>query len=348
MRVLVTGAGGPGGANVIAALAGFCDLVAVDADETLLQLAATENVRLALLVPRAEDPEYLPSLSAIVKQHGVDLVHPQTDAEVEVLTRPTTRCEVPTFLPDSDTVRRCQDKAVTAIRLGDVGVPCPRTYGASLSAICNAELLSTIGGRGWLRLRRGAGAVGSLPVTSADEIAFWIRYWTRERGGTADDFILSEYLPGRDFAWQGLWRCGELVTSAVRERTRGVFSHMAASGRSSSALVAKIVHDARVNETAEAACRTLSTDGRPHGVYGVDLREDERGVPKVTEVNVGRFFTTVLFLERAGCPIVQLYATLGCGATWNAPMPPVRNACPEGATWVRCMDREPMLIEAAS
>jgi len=42
---------------------------------------------------------------------------------------------------------------------------------------------------------------------------------------------------------------------------------------------------------AEAAVSSVDAD--PHGVFCVDLREDETGQPRPTEINAGRFSTTV-------------------------------------------------------
>ena len=46
-------------------------------------------------------------------------------------------------------------------------------------------------------------------MKDAEQAWSWISYWNEMRGIPIEEFTLSEYLPGRDFNVQGLWRDGE-------------------------------------------------------------------------------------------------------------------------------------------
>ena len=46
----------------------------------------------------------------------------------------------------------------------------------------------------------------------------WILYWEEMRDVPASSFTLSEYLPGRDFLCQSLWKDGALVLANTFER----------------------------------------------------------------------------------------------------------------------------------
>jgi ATP-grasp in the biosynthetic pathway with Ter operon len=146
--------------------------------------------------------------------------------------------------------------------------------------------------------------------------------------------MVSEFLPGREFAFQSVWLDGRLVTSAARERLEYVFGHLMPSGQSSSPSVARTVHRDDVNELATTVVRAV--DQQATGVFCVDLKEDEDGKPLVTEINAGRFFTTSNFLAEAGANMPYSYVRLALGEDVNG-LPPY-DAVEEGLYWVRMID----------
>ncbi|MGZ4416704.1 MAG: ATP-grasp domain-containing protein, partial [Gaiellaceae bacterium] len=63
------------------------------------------------LVPRIDDPDYLPALRALVQEHDVRLIVPLTDLDQVLLAR--SREELSgalVLLPDAETVERLEDK----------------------------------------------------------------------------------------------------------------------------------------------------------------------------------------------------------------------------------------------
>jgi hypothetical protein len=70
------------------------------------------------------------------------------------------------------------------------------------------------------------------------------------------------------------------------------------SGTSSIAALAKTIVDTRVVDISVAAVRALG--GRVTGAFSVDLKENARGVPCVTEINAGRFITMMSFFDLTG------------------------------------------------
>jgi carbamoyl-phosphate synthase large subunit len=98
--------------------------------------------------------------------------------------------------------------------------------------------------------------------------------------------------------------------------------------------VARTVHRADVNDVATRAI--LAADGSPHGVFCVDLKENAAGVPLVTEINCGRFFTTSNFYAHCGVNFPHLYVRLGMGE--HVPALPPYDAVPAGWWWVRMVD----------
>jgi biotin carboxylase len=312
-RILVTGAGGAAAANFVHSLRLAPEpffVVGSDASKFHLELAPVDA---RYLMPRAEHPGYLEELNGLVAEERIDVVHPQPEREVLELARNHDRVGATTLLPSGEAVALCQDKAAFAARISEAGLPAPRFARPSTEEELRDATASILESRerAWVRAVRGAGARASLPVASPEQAIAWVRYWIETRGLNVFDFMVSELLPGREFAFQSVWLDGELVTSAARERLEYVFGHLMPSGQSSSPSVARTVHREDVNELASRAVEAV--DPRATGVFCVDLKEDEQGRPLVTEINAGRFFTTSNFLAEAGANMPYEYVRLALG-----------------------------------
>ena len=164
------------------------------------------------------------------------------------------------------------------------------------------------------------------------------RYW-RSRGKDWE-FIAQEYLPGKNIAFQSVWKDGEVVTSQARERLEYIYPYLAPSGVTGTPAVAVTIHREDVNEMATKA--VLAIDKEATGVFCVDLKENSEGVPVPTEINAGRFFTTSFFFTKAGINMPYIYVKLA----YREKIPEVKkyNALPEGLYWIRHMDSGPLLI----
>ena len=60
-----------------------------------------------------------------------------------------------------------------------------------------------------------------------------------------------------------------------------------------------------VTRVAIEAIKAVSA--KPHGIFGVDMAYDKNGVPNPTEINISRFFTTVLFFTEAGLNLPEIF-----------------------------------------
>jgi carbamoyl-phosphate synthase large subunit len=335
-RIVVNGAGGSPAANFVHSLRLAPEpfhVVGTDTSAFHLELAPVDA---RYLLPRVDDPSYLDELNAVVEQEEAVLVHPQPEQEVLFLSRRHERVQAATLLPRAETVEICQDKATFAARMTEAGLPSPRFARPEDEESLRAATARILESRdqAWVRAVRGAGARASLPVSSPDQAVAWVRYWLELRGLGYGDFMVSEFLPGREFAFQSIWQDGRLVTSAARERLEYVFGHLMPSGQSSSPSVARTVHREDVNELASQA--VLAVDAQATGVFCVDLKEDEDGRPLVTEINAGRFFTTSNFLAEAGANMPYSYVRLALGEAVNGL--PRFDAVEPDLYWVRMID----------
>jgi len=341
-RILVTGVGGAAAMNFIASLRMAEEsfyIVGVDINYYHLACA---DVEARYLVPPCDHSDYLNKLNEIISQEKIDLVHPQPDVEVAFLAEHRDQVATKMFLPSTEAIRICHDKMRCNQVLAQADIPVP--YSVHLETLDDLpEAFMLIAQRSrivWVRAIRGAGSRAALPVSTCLQAKGWISYWIEEKGLQPRDFMLSEYLPGREFAFQSIWYQGELITSMTRERLEYLMGNLMPSGQSSSPSVARTVHREDVNEVATRAI--LAVDSEPHGVYCVDLKENAVGIPCVTEINPGRFFTTSNFFSSAGCNMPYYYVCLALGNP--IPSLPKYNPLDEGLYWVRGVDRIPKLF----
>jgi len=156
------------------------------------------------------------------------------------------------FGPDQKQIKLCQDKAKCAEALGDLA---PITY--------------------WVRETRGAGGKGAQ--------------------------MASEYLPGRnisvEFAFYKLKTNKGQVCSYhtfMKERlSYSISGSKEPTHQFGTSFVSKCIWDDEIERIAREGiykiCRETKT--YPYGFYGVDLKQNERGEFKITEINAGRLLT---------------------------------------------------------
>jgi carbamoyl-phosphate synthase large subunit len=335
-RILVSGAGGSASANFVHSLRLAEEpfyVVGIDTSPYHLELAPVDA---RYLVPRADDPAYLSTLNELVAAERIDFLHAQPEGEVAFLARHRDEVQAGTFLPRTETIELCQDKARFADAVRAAGLPSPEFahVGSEDELSAATEQIVQTHEKAWVRAVRGAGARASLPVTTPEQAVSWMRYWVEVKGLEPRDFMVTQFLPGREFAFQSLWQEGRLVTSQARERVEYLFGSLVPSGQTSTPSVARTVRRADVNELAITAIRAL--DPKATGVFCADLKEDEHGVPLLTEINAGRFFTTSNFFAVAGLNMPYEYVRLGLGET-PAGLPE-RDGLEEGLYWVRMID----------
>lgn len=337
--ILVPSAGGPGCVNLTRSLKRMSPPVATigtDASPHYLFLAETD---VRLLAPRRDDEDrYLEALEAAIVRHGVDMVFPNNSLDGELLSR--RRAEVPAavFLPAAQTFCVGENKWDT-YRLGKAaGLPMPRTWLVRTRADVE-EAFSVAGTPVWVR---GAGipgkgvGVASLPAKTVEQAVQWVEYWS---GWGA--MIASEFLPGDNLTWLGVWRDGELIASQCRQRDAYVIPHVSPSGITGAPAISHTVHGAELNDLGPRLCRAI--DPAFTGPAFVDFKGDSQGRPQVTEINVGRFGTTHHFYTEAGANFPELLVRLALGQPlpdWVKPF----DVLPRDMYWIRTLDAGPVLV----
>jgi carbamoyl-phosphate synthase large subunit len=342
-RVLVMRAGSGASNNLIRSLrAGDPSIVTVGChhDPFIVRASVAERT---YLIPLWRERDAVKVLERIVARERIDVIVPTTDEDVRVLSGPRHPFRHLVFLPCRASVELCQDKFRLVRRLRSRGVNAPKTIAVTRLTDLRG-IWKALGGTGylWCRMRRGSGSLAAIPVGRLDHARGWIQYWVEMRGVSVEDFTLAEYLPGRDFAVQSLWKDGKLVLLKTSERISYFQGTSRPSGVSSIAALHKTVEEPTVAETAAAAVRAVAR--KPNGAFSVDLKEDRRSRPSVTEINPGRFLTGTTIFDLTGERNMAVsYVRLAVGERVDVRQPYDADA---GYYLVRDLDARPVLVSA--
>lgn len=341
-RILVTGSGGLAGVNFVRALR---------ASKRGYYLAGTDFNKYHLvypdldsryLTPRHSDPTFIQRVASIAKQEKVSFLHPQPSSEAFVISKARAKIPCRIFLPGPHVMGVGQDKLLTQRALTKAGLPVAATRTVSTPEDVE-DAFSDLGAPLWVRARRGAGGRLSLLCKDTEEAYHWIELWVH-RGTKPDEFMIQEYLPGRNIAWDSIWKDGRLVTSYARERLEYPFKHISPSGITGTPSVARIVRDRSLNEVAEKAVKAI--DPKPSGAYSIDVKESAKGEMCVTEVDAGKFHSTMplwgyIAIRHLGMPwyanLADLYVRLGLDDDIRESIPRT-DLFPDGYYLLRDMD----------
>ncbi|MFX1298347.1 MAG: hypothetical protein ACFFD2_26265 [Promethearchaeota archaeon] len=289
-RILVTGSGGVAGVNFVRAIRIAPEDFFIAGTDFNIYYINFPELDLRFRTPRHDDPNFISKVSQIMRDHQLDFLHPQPESEAYVIA--SHRDEIPgkLFLPQKEIYELGQDKALTAEKMLQSKIPIPKTY-----ILDNEETIlyafKEIGSTPlWIRARKGAGGKMSLPCNTPKEAIMWAKIWISKDIAQWNNFMIQEYLPGRNFAWDSIWFKGKLVTSYARERLQYIYRNVSPSGITGTPTIARTIHNQKVNEISEASVKAL--DSTPHGFYCVDLKENKNGIPCICEINVGKFHTT--------------------------------------------------------
>lgn len=340
-RVLLLGAGGSASANVLDSLRRAdrpYHVTGCDASPVKLHLSTADE---RFVIPRADALGYSEALFAGIRRFGCDIVHPQADPDVRAVGALRDYLPARTFLPAQPVLDLAADKLACAVHLGEMGVPVPDgvAFSSRDDVVAGVEVLLKEHDTVWIRARKGAGARASLPVRTATQALAWVDWWVDERAMSVSDFMAGECLPGREFAYQSLWKDGALIAGQARERLEYLYGHLTPSGQTSTPAVARTVDAPEVDRVAKQAIRAL--DPCPRGVYCADLKVAADGTVKVTEINAGRFFTTSNFFAAAGLNMPDLLMRCALGQN---PTPQRSSPLPPNLYWIRMVDMGYVLV----
>ena len=332
-------AGGPASEGVIKSLqkVGY-QIIGVGADPYDLAISSADK---KYKISFAKDATYLEELLEIIESEKPDLIHAQNDEEVFKISEMREQIELhtKTFLPSKEAVRVCTNKFESYKKFQKAGLSVPRNI------FINDEkdliesfrdLRENESQKIWIRSNDiSGGGKGSLPTSSLEFAREWINH--HDGWGT---FMAAEILTSETVTWQSVWKDGELVVAQTRKRSGWVHGNRAVSGVTGVTRVGVTHSDPEIDSLAIAAIKAV--DENPNGIFGVDFAIDKNGTPNPTEINIGRFFTTILFFTTAGLNMPEIYSNLALGG--HKYIGKTINPLPNGLIWVRSMDNAPKIM----
>jgi carbamoylphosphate synthase large subunit len=287
-RLLVPGAGSPSSNNLIRAFRrGDASAYIVGCHDDPFELkksVADKNY----LIPELSAAQFESALRGIVTEEQIDLVVPNYDDDVLAISKLAEHLPCRTYLPCRTAIDSCLDKYELATFLHSRGFHVPESY-----AVNDWEDIETIFRKLsshrilWCRTRKGTGSLGALPVKNPQQARAWIEYWEQMRGIPPRSFVLAEYLPGRDFVVQCLFKRGKPIIAKMFQRLSYLTLNAVASGVSSTAALSKMVYEPRIMQMCIEAMLALDPDASC--VFFADVKENAKGEACITEINPGRF-----------------------------------------------------------
>jgi carbamoyl-phosphate synthase large subunit len=157
--------------------------IATDADPLA---PALYHAHRQALVPRMDDPRYIPALRELVQEHGVKLVVPVTDIDMVVLVRARDQLKAPLLLPNADVVQRVADKYLAHLLFEERGIPSPPTW-------LPTDVPDDVRFPVLVKARHGFGSRHIYRAESDIELEFFLRY-------TPVDSIVQTLCMGEEFS----------------------------------------------------------------------------------------------------------------------------------------------------
>ena len=172
-RVDIVGAFGRAGATTVAA----------DANPLAPALYHADRYE---LVPRIDDPDYVPTLRRLVDAHDVRLIVPLTDLDQAILARARDELGALVLLPEAAVVERLADKYLAHVLFCEQGIPSPPTWlPQDVPADASFPLL--------VKARAGFGSRHIYRAADRTELEFFLRY-------TPVESIVQACLGGEEFS----------------------------------------------------------------------------------------------------------------------------------------------------
>lgn len=342
MKILIAGAGGAPSEGVINSLlrCGKGDeIIGMGSEPSDLVLSSAKR---KYIIPYAETPEYKTELLKILREEKPDLIHFQNDLEVFEASK--IREEIQStgtkiFMPRHDVIDTCVNKYKSYLKWSEakVKVPKNRLLRDENDLRESFKEFGDQNGKIWLRSSSiGGGGKGALPTNDFEFAKRWI-----ENFNGWNDFVAAELLTPDTVTWLSIWDKGQLIVAQTRLRKGWTHGNRTLSGVTGVTKIGQTYSDKVVDNVALDAIKAI--DDMPHGIYGVDMAYDREGFPNPTEINISRFFTTVLFFTEAGLNMPKIFKDI---VLYNEfpELESVINPLESGLLWLRGMDTIPRLM----
>jgi len=348
-NILVTGVGGPTPRSFVRAikLNEISDkqyrFIGADCNPLAYGLYDQKLFNEGYVVPRADASEYWDAINRIVEKEAIDaaVVLP----EVEVLEwaknhRSRLEADINVHLPDYELAKTLVNKH----RLHDLLKNTewvPRFRRVDPKTFSYEKLAATVGSPFWIRSTEGSSGLGSLKIESGPALAQWISI-----NDGVDEFIATEFLPGRNMACKMLYFDGKLTRTACAERVNYIMAKVAPSGITGNTSFGRLINEPDLVNISEKTLEYISDEAgsKLNGIFTVDFKEDSDGKPKITEINIRHVaFTSSMAAGGANIPFDTLDMMMNGSDGASAQRKDYRYR--EELIFLRDVDSEPIIMK---
>lgn len=289
IKILVNGIGGPSPRSNAKSLKNYgnyskYELYGTDINKYAHDLYDNELYKRTYVIPPAKHPDYWSEINKIIKENQIEYALVQPEYEVLEWAKKAENDDLPckALIPGLKLAETLYDKSIMSEYLEGTDL-IPKSYILKSDLSNTEEIEKVIGYPFWIRSSSGSMGLGSLKITDRRTLQNWIFI-----NPDVDQFLASEYLPGRNLACKLLYFNGELIRAACGERVNYIMSKVAPSGITGNTSFGRLINDEQVFKRSKMAMDILfdKTGTKKHGFFTVDLKEDKDGKAFLTEVNI--------------------------------------------------------------
>lgn len=313
-RILVTGVGGPTPRAFVRAVkwhggetANEFEFIGVDCNPYCSGLYDYTLFSKTFLIPPASHKDYWKTINNVIGENEIDgaIVLPELEVLEWSKNHSNLTRKIALHLPDYKLAEKLYNK-YTLHKSLEHSDYIPKYFLINPAEYSYEEITSKTGNTFWVRATEGTSGLASLKINSKKVLSEWFLINSHIK-----EFLASEYLPGRNLTCKLLFFNGRLLRTACAERIQYVMSKSSPSGITGNTSFGKLINEQALVDISKNAIEEIASGVNclPHGMFTVDLKEDSKGTPKITEINIRHIaFTLVFAAAGANIPLDTLTA----------------------------------------
>ncbi|RIB35348.1 MAG: hypothetical protein BXU00_02370 [Candidatus Nanoclepta minutus] len=250
-KILVTGAGGPAGINVIKLLKKEYYIVSTDINPYSEGFAISNKYY--LISPASNEEQFIKDIEKIIEEEKIDLVIPTVDEEIEVLAKNNISFSEKIVIHPREIVEICLNKCNIYLYLKDKIPEIIPEFSLDPKDLNSEKVVKKpIKGRGSRNIYIG----------------------NKNEFKKEDGFFFVEYLPGREWTVDAIADKNSNIIIAVPRIRLKV--------REGISMVGEVKLDKKILEYVKEISEYLKF----RGAFNVQFKEDINGNPKLQEINL--------------------------------------------------------------
>jgi carbamoyl-phosphate synthase large subunit len=315
IKVLVAGVGGPTPRSFVRAVKLFgkefakkFEFIGVDCNPLAYGLYDKELFSKSFVIPRADNINYWKVIDKIIVENEIDgaVILPELEViEWAKNSGSKLRKKIKLHLPDHALAKEIVNKHTLHELLHHSGL-IPKYYLINPVEYSYHRLMENVGEIFWVRSTEGSSGLGSLKIENEKALEQWIAI-----NPGVEQFIASEYLPGRNMACKLLYFNGKMLKAACAERVNYIMAKVAPSGITGNTSFGRLLNEPGLIKISIEAIESIATklSTSLNGIFTLDYKEDISGNPRITEINIRHVaFTSSLAAGGANLPLDTLKA----------------------------------------